>query len=85
MGTRIVTNAPSERDWLPLSSAPRDGTEVELTGTDGEVWKMRWQLLPARLGGGIWAMCGFAGGVLSTWSETDPECPPTHWRHIGAA
>jgi hypothetical protein len=69
-------------DWLPISTAPRDGTKVELTDIAwGEVWPMSWQLLPRRIGGGVWTMWGFSGSLLATWPEGSPgEGGPTHWR-----
>lgn len=93
-----MTN-PSLADWLPISTAPRDGTTVELTDSpDGEVWPMRYEVFkPTRDGqpvasekgtgrvGGVWAMWGFSGSLLSTWSEEDPDCPPRLWRPVKVA
>lgn len=79
--------------WHPLSTAPRDGTTIELTDApDGEVWRMSWQVFkptptgkavrPGRAGG-IWAMVGFAGGILTTWEEG--EDGPVLWRTVQTA
>lgn len=71
-------------DWQPISTAPRDGTKVELMHEDiGEVWPMQWEILPVRLGGGIWAMWGFSGSLITTWPEEGGD-GPTHWRPWGA-
>lgn len=78
-------------DWHPISTAPRDGTEVELTcmddGKPQEIYPMRWN----RFAGnklvqdhkGIWAMQSkLSGALLCTWSEADPDGAPTHWRPV---
>ena len=72
-------------EWQPISTAPRDGTEVDLTwmedGKPQEVFPMRWQLFRAGGGWGIWAMMGrVSGALLCTWTEEDPDGAPTHWR-----
>lgn len=66
--------------WQPISTAPRDGTEVELTldPVDGELFKMRW-FDKAQ----VWAMQSkLSGALLCTWSEADPDGAPTHWRPV---
>jgi hypothetical protein len=71
-------------DWQPIATAPRDGTEVDLTwmedGQPQEVWPMRWNIFQKGMGG-IWAMQSkTSGALLCTWSEEDPSEGPTHWR-----
>lgn len=62
-------------DWQPLTTAPRDGTEIELTSPSGETWPMRWT-------GRVWIMrSAISGTILTTWCEKDPDGAPTHWRH----
>ena len=72
-----------QSDWQPISTAPRDGTKVELADEAwGEVWSMRWEVFRGSRGAGIWVMWGFTGSLLATWPEGDGG--PTHWRPIGA-
>lgn len=73
-------------EWRPISTAPRDGTEVDLKGESDLVLAMCWQLFRGGAGKGIWAMHGkTSGALLCTWSEEDPDGAPTHWRprHVG--
>lgn len=78
-------------DWRPISTAPRDGTEIELTwlenGRAQEVYPMRWepetQNRLVQDHPGIWALRNrLTGDVVFTWSESDPDGAPTHWRPI---
>lgn len=72
-------------EWRPISTAPRDGTEVDLTwmedGQPQEIFPMRWQIFRNGGGKGIWAMQSkVSGALLCTWTEDDPSEGPTHWR-----
>ena len=80
-------------DWQPIATAPRDGTEILLTwmenGTPAEIYPMRWNPFASnplvQSGNGMWAMHDLANSeLLVTWSETDPDGAPTHWRAIPA-
>lgn len=66
----LVTAA--NEDWMPIESAPKDGTEIIL-GHANSVWFDQWIAdleFEVREGeGGCWMMC-------DQWS--DPEIP-THW------
>lgn len=76
-----MTTIHPNAEWHPISTAPRDGTIIDLTGPDGEVWPMSWSVF-AGMNQGIWAMRGrLSGALLSTWDERDPDGAPTHWRH----
>lgn len=78
-------------EWQPIATAPRDGTEIELTWMENdrpqEIYPMRWN----RFAGnklvqdekGIWAMHSRTNGaLLSTWCEQNPDGAPTHWRPL---
>lgn len=75
--------------WQPLDTAPRDGTEVNLTwmdlGRPQDIYPMRWEPETgnalAQAGPGIWVMRSrVSDEVLCTWSESDPDGAPTHWQ-----
>jgi hypothetical protein len=81
-------------DWDDISTAPRDGTEIELTwfdnGKPAEIYPMRWNQFAEnplfQEGKGIWAMHSHTTGeLIMTWTESDPDGAPTHWRPIGMA
>lgn len=63
--------------WSPISSAPRDGTEVELMDeADGLTWRMSWR-------GSVWVMQSkLSGALLAKWPEG--AAGPTHWRTVRA-
>lgn len=78
-----------DQSWQPIATAPRDGTEVDLTwmedGQPQEVFPMRWNIFAGnplvQKGRGIWAMQSkLSGALLCTWTEEDPSEGPTHWR-----
>lgn len=75
--------------WHPISTAPRDGTVVDLTwmedGHPQEIFSMCWNQFAGnplvQSGKGIWAMHSrVSGRILATWCEQDPDGAPTHWR-----
>lgn len=85
-----MTTIHPNATWHPISTAPRDGTVVDLTwmedGQPQEVWPMCWSLFAGAgmKNKGIWVMrSSLSGGVLCTWAEEDPDCAPTHWRARG--
>lgn len=76
------------QNWQCISSAPRDGSPVELTWFDGgepaEIWTCQWAplmangLFPGKVG--FWVT---PDGSM-TWGEHDPDGAPTHWRFPAA-
>lgn len=67
----------------PMSTAPRDGTTVELFAEDIGIVPMFWDPngfnpLVSKTPG-IWKLVG--GGM--TWTEDDPDGAPTQWRPQG--
>lgn len=78
-------------EWQPIDTAPRDGTEIELTwmenGKPQEIYPMRWNAFASNNlvqdGKGIWAMHSrINNALLMTWCEQNPDGAPTHWRPI---
>lgn len=73
--------------WQPLSSAPRDGTVVELTWMDDgkpqEIWPMQWAHIQRNdlFASGVVGMWVVPDGSL-TWTEHNPDGAPTHWRTL---
>lgn len=70
MADQLLTAAMEDRmTWKPISSAPRDGTEI--WAYNGEQGVMRW------IEGDGWALWIWADDLLS---EVDPDPrQPTHW------
>ena len=72
-------------EWQDISTAPKDGTVIELTWFDNgkpqEIWPMQWGhiqrngLFPSKVG--MWVA---TDGSL-TWNDDNPDGAPTHWRH----
>lgn len=80
-------------EWQPIETAPRDGTEVELTwlenGRPQEIWPLCWNRFATNHlvqdHKGIWAMHDrLTGALVMTWSEENPDGAPTHWRPVGS-
>lgn len=79
-----ATFAERNSGWLPIDSAPKDGTVVELTWMEGshaqEIWPMQWGhiqkngLFPDRVG--MWIV---PDGSI-TWNDDERGGGPTHWR-----
>jgi hypothetical protein len=78
-------------DFLPIHTAPRDGTLVKLAAFDAKGQldvsvEMRWQadaknaLFPGVVG--FWITPDFPGPHSFTWNESDPDAGPTHWRPV---
>lgn len=69
-------------DWLPIATAPKDGTPVELRAEDEGPFRMYWDATASNAlvstHAGIWVLVG--GGL--TWCDERPEGAPTHWRPI---
>lgn len=78
-----------ELDWQDISTAPRDGREVELTWMDDgdpqERFIMRWDATATNtiLPSGVVGLWVAPDGPL-TWSEHNPDGAPTHWRPVRA-
>jgi hypothetical protein len=70
-------------EWRPISSAPRDGTLIEVMDEDAGRFHMRWnkdgfnQLFSQNHG--LWE----TEGAGLTWTEDD-GMGPTYWRPIPA-
>lgn len=88
-----VTAKTPATEWQPIETAPKDGTEIELTWMDGgepaEIYPMRWNAFAENPlfqdGKGIWAMHSRTTNELfMTWTDHDPAGAPTHWRPIGS-
>lgn len=80
-------------EWKPIETAPRNGTEIELTwmvdGKPQEIWPMAWNQFATnplvQSHKGIWAMHDRRNGaLLITWTESG-DGGPTHWRSIAKA
>ncbi|WP_376959679.1 hypothetical protein ABNQ39_07150 [Azospirillum sp. A26] len=82
---------PVPEDFLPIHTAPRDGTLVKLAAFDAKGQldasvEMRWQadaknaLFPGITG--FWVTPDFPGPHSFTWNESDPDAAPTHWRPV---
>jgi hypothetical protein len=78
-------------EWQLIETAPRDGTEIELTwmenGRPQEIYPMRWNFFAGNKlvqdHKGIWALHNRDNNaIMATWSEQDPDGAPTHWRPI---
>lgn len=77
---------PAAREWLPIETAPKDGTVIELTWMEGgkaqEIWPLQWGhiqkngLFPGTVG--MWVT---PDGSI-TWNADDPDGAPTHWRPL---
>lgn len=71
-------------EWNDISTAPRDGTEVELTWIDdngpNEIWPMKWD--PDFRNGLFPDVVGFwvTPDESLSWNERG-DGGPTHWRH----
>jgi hypothetical protein len=73
-------------EWQDISTAPKDGTTIELTwmenGRPQEVWPCQWchiqrnGLFPGKVG--MWTV---PDGSM-TWNDSDPDGAPTHWRPL---
>lgn len=79
----------NDSEWQPISTAPRDGTVIDLTwmenGRPQEIYPMRWNPFAENKlvqdHRGLWAMHSqINGALLVTWSEDYPDGAPTHWR-----
>lgn len=64
-----ATGETTVEAWLPIETAPKDGTEV-LLGHGNSVWIDQW--IEFEDGAACWMMC-------DQWSE--PEVP-SHWQHM---
>jgi len=68
-------------DWRPIETAPRDGTEIEVTDQETFWGVMRWNVAGfnplVSKDYGIWEC---PGGNF-TWCEDD-GFGPTHWRPL---
>lgn len=73
-------------EWQDISTAPKDGTLIELTwmenGRPQEIWPMQWAhiqkngFFPGKVG--MWT----APDGSCTWNDEDPDGAPTHWRPV---
>jgi hypothetical protein len=67
-------------EWQPISTAPRDGTNVLLRDDDGNgpylmYWDASFINLLVGEEPGLWV----AEGKHFTWCDRDPAASPTHW------
>ncbi len=77
--------------YQPFSTAPRDGTPIELLALDskGQVEArviMCWDvnatngMFPGVAG--FWVTPDWPGPQSFTWNDRDPDGAPTHWRPV---
>lgn len=73
--------------WLPIDSAPKDGTLLQLTAIDAtgetfEIWNMQWAHIQRNgLFPGVTGMWTAPHGGL-TWNGSPDDGGPTHWRPL---
>lgn len=60
----------SEQGWMPIETAPRDGTEIDLHDGQYRVTDCRWYQYG-------WAARGDRG-----WEALEGILEPTHWRPL---
>jgi len=78
-------------DFLPINTAPRDGTVIEVAAFDSKGQleasaDMRWRddTTNGLFSGvvGFWITPDWPGSDSLTWNESDPDAAPTHWRPV---
>ena len=68
--------------WMPIETAPHDGTVIELLGENGKIDLGEWHEWSVHFDA---AANGIADGVTGEFSTEHGEGPHTHWRPLNAA
>ena len=76
--TRLYADQRRDGGWLPIESAPKDGTRILLALTGGKQCVARTEHNPFQ--GAQWVIYGELGHV-GCWVLAD-DCDPTHWQPL---
>ena len=86
MSDSVLSLLCGNNTWAPISTAPKDGTVIELTALDEdgdpfEIWPMSWQHIKRNgLFPGVIGMWATPYGSLTWNADMNGDYGPTHWR-----